>query len=213
MRKLILVMLLVLINFKAFASDELINQFNDLSVPILNEELRKSAATSVVMQESIDAISSVVVGSMMLWPTNTAPEDYLLCYGQAVSRIDYSDLFAIIGTQYGVGDGTTTFNIPDMRGRFALGKDNMGGSSANRVTDTDADNLGGADGQETHTLTVGEMPSHTHGYSLADASPGTGSGAGSGFNSFTSSSTASAGSGQAHNNMPPYITLNFIIKT
>lgn len=65
---------------------------------------------------------------------STAPDGWLLCFGQAVSRSTYAGLFAVVGTTYGVGDNSTTFNVPDLRGRTAVGKDDMGGSAANRVT-------------------------------------------------------------------------------
>ena len=61
---------------------------------------------------------------------STAPAGTLLCYGQAISRTDYVGLFTVIGTTYGVGDGTTTFNVPDLRGTVPAGKTNMGGSIA-----------------------------------------------------------------------------------
>lgn len=86
----------------------------------------------------------------------SAPAGWLLCYGQAVSRATYADLFTAIGTTYGVGDGSTTFNLPDMRGRTPLGKDNMGGVSADVVTDANADTLGGAVGSKTKNI------QHTH---------------------------------------------------
>ena len=82
--------------------------------------------------------------------------------GSAVSRSTYADLFSSIGTTYGAGDGSSTFALPDLRGRMPLGLDNMGGTSANIVTNAQADALNGKEGAETHTLAVGEMPGHTH---------------------------------------------------
>lgn len=148
----------------------------------------------------------------------TAPSGWLLCYGQAVSRTTYAELFAAISTAYGVGDGSTTFNVPDLRGRFPLGKDNMGGSSANRVTATQADNLGQANGAESHTLTTGEIPAHNHTITPATVTgldlgtPGA-NGFGAGFFKGSVFTTANAGSGGAHNIMNPYQTGNYIIKT
>jgi microcystin-dependent protein len=90
----------------------------------------------------------------------------LLCFGQAVSRSDYASLFTAIGTTYGSGNGSTTFTLPDMRGRVAAGKDDMGGTAASRLTSTTitsgAATLGNSGGGQTHTLTSTEMPSHTH---------------------------------------------------
>lgn len=155
----------------------------------------------------------IKTGIMMLWPTNTAPPGWLLCFGQAVSRTGYAGLFAAIGTTFGVGDGSTTFNLPDYRGRLPLGKDNMGGSSANRVTSAQADSIGGASGAENHTLTAAQTPAHTH--TLVKSTGVTDGDTGIKFESAyvcENFNTSSVGSGDAHNNMPPYLTVNYIIK-
>jgi len=74
------------------------------------------------------------VGSVQSFAGSTAPTGWLLCFGQAVSRTTYADLFTVLSTTYGTGDGSTTFNLPDMRGRVPAGKDDMGGSAASRLT-------------------------------------------------------------------------------
>ena len=163
---------------------------------------------------TITGIYGVPTGCIMAWPTNTAPDGWLLCYGQAVSRTTYANLFSLLSTTFGNGDGSSTFNVPDLRGRFPLGQDNMGGSSANRVTDEDADTLGGADGHETHTLIVSEMPAHTHTVYTIYASSAYGQPAGAiPYGGYTNVESSSTGGGGAHNNMPPYLTLNYIIRT
>ena len=155
-------------------------------------------------------VSSVPAGAVFQWTTDTAPTGgWLLCDGTAVSRSTYSGLFAVVGTTYGVGDDSLTFNVPDMRGRIPLGKDNMGGSSANRVTNVQADTIGGSEGAETHTLIIAEMPAHTH--SMVTKTGGTQEG--SDAFSHYGGSTGSTGGGGAHNNMQPYLTTNYIIKT
>lgn len=101
---------------------------------------------------------------------STAPAGYAFVYGQAVSRTTYPALFAVCGTTYGAGDGSSTFNLPDRRGRVAAGKDDMGGPSANRLTDQsgglDGDALGDTGGAETHTLSTAQTPAHMHTISI-----------------------------------------------
>lgn len=181
---------------------------------------------------------------MDYWGTS-APSGWLFAYGQAVSRTTYAALFAAIGTTFGAGDGSTTFNLPDKRGRSSFGKDDMGGTSANRLTNqsggVNGDVLGAVGGAETHTLTTAELAahshtgttdssgSHSHGFSInysptitasgtnaattsanAGTLPWTTAAAGDHTHTFT---TANSGSGSAHNNIPPAIICNYIIKT
>lgn len=168
-----------------------------------------SAATSVLMP----------TGAIMPYAGASAPTGYLFCDGDAVSRATYSDLFGIIGVTYGAGDGSTTFALPDLRGRVIAGQDDMGGSSANNLTDAQADQLGGTLGSETHTLTTTELPAHTHG-GLTDIDPNGGDGGSAsdpGLDYVTSNGagtvSGSTGGGGAHNNVQPTFILNYIIKT
>lgn len=91
-------------------------------------------------------------GTVVDYAGSAAPSGWLICDGSTVSRTTYPQLFANIGTTYGAGDGSTTFGIPDCRGRKTIGKH----SSGTFVT------LGGVGGEENHTLSAAEMPSHTH---------------------------------------------------
>ena len=84
------------------------------------------------------------VGGMAMWLTATPPTGWLICDGTAVSRITYADLFAVLGTAFGIGDGSTTFNLPDMRQRFPLGKAASGTGAT----------LGGTGGTIDHVHTV-----------------------------------------------------------
>lgn len=108
----------------------------------------------------------VPVGGFMPYVGTTAPNSaFVFPYGQAISRSTYSALFAITSTTFGIGDGSTTFNLPDVRGRVIAGKDDMGGSSANRLTNADdglnGDTLGATGGVETQTLVTANLPPYT----------------------------------------------------
>lgn len=122
-------------------------------------------------------------GVTLPYAGTNAPNGWLLCYGQAVSRTSYSGLFAAIGVTYGNGDGSTTFNLPDCRGRAVFGKDNMGGVAANRVTagvsGITGTTLGAVGGSEamhghTHTVTGTTNIGHTHGSSTISGSADSG---------------------------------------
>jgi microcystin-dependent protein len=115
---------------------------------------------------------TISAGTIIPYGGSSAPSGFLLCDGSAVSRTTYSTLFGVISTTFGSGDGSTTFNVPDLRGRVVAGKDNMGGSAASRLTGTtmspDGNTLGATGGEQTHTLTTGELASHTHTASVTD---------------------------------------------
>ena len=151
-------------------------------------------------------LDTTPIGKIVMYAGSSAPRGWLLCQGQAVSRTTYAKLFSVIGTTYGSGDGSTTFNVPDMRGRSPLGVGN--GDATGHTNHT----LGQKGGEETHTLDVNEMPAHSHETPLYFGSgffaPG---GDGGWIQTQSYKAVMSAGGGRAHNNMPPYSAVNFLI--
>jgi len=163
------------------------------------------------------------IASVIPYAGSVAPSGWLMSDGAAVSRATYSDLFDVIGTQYGAGDGSTTFNVPNLKGRIPVGID---GAQA------EFDVRGEIGGAKTHTLSAGEMPSHTHtqnshshGYSDQAGnngfiSNGTGVAEDAMQNQYDASRTTGSatatnqntGGDGAHNNLQPYIALPYIIK-
>jgi microcystin-dependent protein len=168
-------------------------------------------------------------GALLMFAGATAPAGYLVCNGAAVSRATYAALFAVLGTTYGAGDGSTTFNLPDMRSRAPVGA-GQGSGLTNRA-------LAATGGEEAHALSVGELAAHNHGVTDPGHTHTLGVGSGddtantgtssrwpdyigglnatvrSTANVTTGISTQNAGSGTAHNNMQPFLAVNFIVKT
>ena len=162
----------------------------------------------------VKAFDGIPVGTIIPFTSNIPsliPTGYMPCDGRAILRSSYSDLFNIIGTTYGDGDGSTTFNLPDLRGKVVVGVD---------TNDSDFDTLGDTGGEKKHTLTINEMPSHTHNLAYGgdtsssgnwnlqdhmqiDYSPGT----------FRNAAyVQNTGGGESHNNLQPYLVTNYIIK-
>jgi len=199
--------------------------------------------TDFAKQEAFDKLESIKPKAGFIYPLAgaTVPEGFLLCDGAAYSRTEYKELFAAIGTIYGAGDGSTTFNVPNLQTRVPVGSGN-------------GYELGSTGGEEKHTLTVDEMPSHAHtrgtmditGYFRSyseyninneDYANNHVGGAFSSEESYGTSSNLSAGSSDAvrkhnfkasdawtgetsyeggsqpHNNMQPYTVVNYIIAT
>jgi microcystin-dependent protein len=151
--------------------------------------------TNLTVTGSFTVASARVIGEVVDFCGAAAPALFLFAFGQAISRTTYSQLFSVIGTAFGAGDGLTTFNVPDYRGRTSFGKDDMGGSAANRITvaggNFDGTVLGGIGGSQNKvlvqsnlpniSLTAGSAGTHNHTWERATddaSSAGTGSGFG-----------------------------------
>jgi len=182
----------------------------------------------------LTGIQGVNTGIVVPWGTGTAPSGFLLCNGAAVSRSTYSALFAVIGTTYGSGDGSTTFNVPDLQDRTAVGASVANSKSlaqtigANTVTPTG--NIGGS--VAATTLTTNQIPSHTHGVqgysggcspfpttvqapamSQAVGTPQTGQSLAAGGGQSHSHNLSANFVGSASSVLQPSLVLNYIIKT
>lgn len=175
---------------------------------------------------TLDALTGQVspfnnAGLILPYGGSSTPAGWLPCNGAAVNRTTFAALFAVIGTTFGVGDGSTTFNVPDLRGRAPIGM-GTGVGLTNRP-------IGIQIGEENHLLTTAEMPAHSHSISnvnmtlnadLSDHGLGGVIGRAT-FNNNVGADTNFAftftinntGGGGTHNNMQPSLAVNFLIKT
>ena len=197
-----------------------ITQINGLTYPVADGSAGQFMTTDGAGTLSFTTMASVIAAGMLIpYAGSSAPTGWLMCYGQDVSRTTYSDLFTAIGTTYGIGDGSTTFTLPDLRGRTVSGFDAMGGTSADRLTNQsgglDGDTLGATGGAETHQLTTAELAAHTHDGQFCNASVGTNFAYAHGASASNGTKTASDSTGgdSPHNNVQPTIVLNYLIKT
>lgn len=129
-----------------------------LGATIANQSSRLSALETVAHRHDPPLSAFVPTGIIVPFAGGVAPDTWLLCFGQTISRTTYSALFSVIGTTYGVGDGSTTFGLPDLRGRVVAGQDNMGGTPASRVTSGSS----GIDGLTRGAAGGSETMTHTH---------------------------------------------------
>lgn len=144
----------------------------------------------------------VPTGSVFTTARTTPPNGYLLCDGSAISRTTYSALYTAIGVTYGTGDGSTTFNLPDLRGRTPIGVGTATGAHG-----ATAHTLAQKGGEESHTLSTAEMPQHRV---WNDEGVGTPLGVANG--NFYGPYSGFIGGNGDHNTMQPYLVLNYIIK-
>ena len=181
----------------------------------------KDPTTNQWKPVSISVGDTLPVGSVIEYPSDKVPDNWLLCNGQAVSRTIYSELFNVLGTTWGTGDGKTTFNLPSKLGLVTVGKNS---------SDTSFNTLGKKGGEKTHKLTVSELASHTHGHRVVkqlwtqiankDADSDlpraiTNDGNNRGWSEYVTGGNCAnqnTGGDTAHNNLQPYVVSNFIIK-
>jgi len=178
---------------------------------------------------NLTGIEGIPTATIVPWSSASVPSGFLECNGTAVSRSTYSALFAIVGTTYGAGDGSTTFNTPDLQDNTPVGKSGtkaLGSTGgANTVTVTPAGNVGGSTANAT--LSTAQLASHNHKYKQASAGFGPASGL-QGGNAPLNLDTGNSGSGSGHSHnmsatfsgtaanpsvLQPYLTLIYIIKT
>lgn len=164
----------------------------------------------------IEPVINYLVGEIKMYGGIQAPAGWFFCTGQTVSRTTYSGLFRVIGTLFGAGDGSTTFTLPDFRGRMPIGAGT--GTAAGATAQTlGSQPTTGAGGEQTHTLSVAEMPSHEHDPTARFLTPDVndGSAAANGPASWgarTAEVTSLTGGGGAHNILSPVSVVNFIIR-
>lgn len=203
-------------DFKTYMNSN-ITTINGLTYPTADGTAGQFMKTDGSGTLSFGSVVSFLSGMIMPYAGTSAPTGWLLCDGSAVPSATYGDLYAVISNTYG-GDATN-FNLPDLRGRTIAGKDDMGGTSADRLTNQsgglDGDTLGATGGAETHQLTTAELAAHTHDGAFCNASVGTNFAYAHGASAFNGTKTASDSTGgdTAHNNVQPTIILNYIIKT
>ncbi len=175
---------------------------------------RQLLAEIHALQAQIATLQPAPAGSIMMWPSNTIPTGWHLCDGSSMSRADYPALFSVLGTTYGNND-SSTFKLPDMQGLYVAGKGANNYNSLNQKG-----------GKNTVALAVNEIPKHKHGISVlwdnqnrvsygfkwgqSDAAHGAGAMYSQTF--CEGAGGNSSGNTDAHENRPPYIVLNYIIK-
>lgn len=180
----------------------------DKGVEVSDTDTFRSYAAKINAIQATGGGDTLPIGSMVPYGNVNPPTGWLVCDGSAISRTTYADLFKVIGTSYGAGDGSTTFNLPNLKGRVPVGLDS---------SDTDFNTIGKIGGEKTHTLTIQEIPAHNHLLGLS----GGGTETNAGLNYQQSSTwryydgndiSGFAGGDQPHNNLQPYEVDCWIIK-
>jgi microcystin-dependent protein len=189
------------------AIGKLSNRISSLASASTKIDDEKVSLNATWSSAQIKSQTTSPAGIVVAFAATVIPEGWLECNGASISRTQYAGLFAAIGTTYGAGDGSTTFGLPDFRGRVLVGVDS---------TQTEFASIGQTGGAKTHVLTVAQMPPHTHDIKMdSDTTPDGGTGAVASedtFNVTLKDGTLTTGGGEAHNNLQPYLTMRWMIK-
>ena len=180
-----------------------INENNIVKGSIVFDEDKNEIFLNVGTSSSVDweNFDYDPIGMTKIWPSETIPDKWKSCNGDAISRTTYSDLFDLLAEQYGSGDGNDTFNLP-----------NINNDKFIRASDGDV-NLGVTGGSSSVRLTLNQLPEHTHKYYRADNTGTNNTGEESGSTTETSGSTGGLnGTTQVHENRPEYVNTQWIIK-
>jgi len=177
--------------------------------PTAGDNTTKLATTAFV---TTALATATVSGSILMWPTASAPSGYLLCDGTAVSRTTYATLFVLFGTTFGTGDGSTTFNLPNYTGRMPYGTTiGATGGSADAIVVSHTHTATSTDSGHAHSM-GGTFQAYgspnISGVLTAISSQNTGTASAN-----ITTTVATAGVSGTNANLPPYLGINFIIKT
>jgi len=159
---------------------------------------------------ALGGASAVPTGTISAYAGTSAPAGYLLCDGSAVSRSTYAALFAIISTAYGVGNGSTTFNLPDFRGLFLRGLDGAAGRDPNSGTRTALN--GGNTGNNLGSYQSHAFQDHMHSYDIRNGAGGGSAPPPGNATAYTSGTTAGASGNVSTETRPSNVYVNYIIK-
>lgn len=191
----------------------------------MSVNIKATATGGAIQVNGVDAVTFDVnglatgggvipVGSIITWITSTPPTGYIECNGDPISRTTYAALFAVLGTDYGVGDGSTTFNLPDFRGEFLRGWDNTKGSDPDAASRTDRGD--GTTGDVVGSKQPSENLSHGHSIRGTNAAGTTGTssylGAINVTGSFNSTATLSGVDNGGNESRPRNVNVMYCIR-
>lgn len=177
------------------------NEYDYLMI-IQNGVNKKIQASKIGTGQSGSGGDTLPIGAILPFSGDIIPNGWLLCDGSVIEQEDYPELFEVLAGKYGI-ISREEIRLPDLRGKVTVGKDS---------TDADFDTLGNTGGEKTHTLTVNEMPKHSHNFKFDQTAGSDVTAVKTGVNNSYGKATSETGGDQPHNNLQPYIVTNYIIK-